>query len=129
VPIRWEIVTHLAGGFAFSLLVFRWMEQWMEKKFTKKTCFVLIGIFLAATGLGAIVEISEFVGYLFAGEGEGAFQFGPGDGVAGKEGTELIDALGGGWINEGWDFIYNTIGILVGIILMSTSRATKWQSQ
>jgi hypothetical protein len=122
VPIRWEIVTHLAGGFAFSLLIFRWMEQWMDSKFTKKTWLVLIGIFLAATGIGAVVEISEFVGYLVAGEGEGAFQFGPGDGVAGLEGTELIDALGGGWINEGWDFIFNTIGILAGIVMMIVIR-------
>lgn len=97
----------------------------MEKKFTKKTFFVLIGIFLAATGIGAVVEISEFVGYLFAGEGEGAFQFGPGDGVAGLKGTEFIDAIGGGWINEGWDFIYNTIGILVGIGIMLAIRATR----
>jgi len=128
VPIRWEIVTHLAGGFAFSLLIFRWMEQWLEKKFTKKTWLVIIGIFLAATGIGAVVELSEFVGYLFAGEGEGAFQFGPGDGVAGKEGTELIDALGGGWINEGWDFVFNTGGILVGMVIMAIIRSARKES-
>ncbi len=122
VPIRWEIVTHVAGGFAFSLLLFRWMEQWMEAKFCKKNLLIIFGIFLAATGVGAVVEMSEFVGYLSLGFGEGAFMFGDGDGVAGKEGVELIDAIGGGWINEGWDFIFNTVGIIAGMATMGIIR-------
>ena len=125
VPIRWEIITHLAGGFAFSLLMFNWMQQWMENKFCKKNLLIIMAIFLAATGVGAVVEISEFVGYLSLGFGEGAFMFGPGDGLAGKVGSDLIDAIGGGWINEGWDFINNTIGIIIGMIIMGIIRKFK----
>lgn len=93
--------------------------------FTRKNLLLLMAVFLAATGVGAIVELSEFVGYLFAGQGEGAFMFGPGDGVAGLKGTDLIDALGGGWINEGWDFVYNTIGIIAGMAMMIVIRALR----
>jgi len=126
VPIPWERITHLIGALSFSLLFFRWMEQWMDVKFfTKKNLVLLLAVFLATTGVGAVVELSEFIGYLKLGTGEGAFMFGPGDGVAGLQGNELIDAIGGGWINEGWDFIFNTIGILVGMAIMITLRVIK----
>ena len=95
------------------------------KFFTKKNLVLLLAVFLATTGVGAVVELSEFIGYLKLGTGEGAFMFGPGDGVAGLQGNELIDAIGGGWINEGWDFIFNTIGIIVGMGIMITLRVIK----
>jgi len=127
VPVQWDHLTHFFGAFPYALLFFRWMEQWMDAKFfTKKNFLLLIAIFLAASGVGAMVELSEFIGYLQLGFGEGTFQFGPGDGLAGKEGSDLIDALGGGWINEGWDFIFNTIGILGGIVLMLFLRLRKF---
>ncbi len=121
--IQWDHVTHVFGALPYSLLFFNWMKQWMDDKFfTRKNLLLLLAVFLAATGVGAVVEMSEFAGYLLAGQGEGAFMFGPGDGVAGLEGTDLIDAIGGGWINEGWDFMFNTIGIIVGMGMMMTLR-------
>src|SRR5574342_1031246 len=126
VPIQWDHITHFFGALPYALLFFRWMEQWMDSRFfSKKNLLILMAIFLAATGVGAVVELSEFLGYLQLGTGEGAFQFGPGDGIEGKTGSDLIDTLGGGWINEGWDFVYNTIGILVGMAIMLILRATR----
>jgi len=128
IGIQWDHVTHFFGALPIALLFFRWMEQWMDMKlFTKKNLLILLAIFLAATGVGAVVELSEFVGYLTLGVGEGAFMFGPGDGVAGLEGNELIDAIGGGWINEGWDFVFNTIGIIVGMLIMFVVRIVNFK--
>jgi hypothetical protein len=126
VPIQWDHVSHFFGALPYALLFFRWMEQWMDTRFvSKKNLLILMAVFLAASGVGAVVELSEFVGYLQYGTGDGAFQFGPGDGLAGKEGSDLIDSLGGGWINEGWDFIYNTIGITIGMLIMIVLRLTR----
>ncbi len=123
LPIQWDHITHFFGAFPFALLFYRFFEQWMDAKvFTRKNLLLLLAVFVAATGVGAVVELSEFVGYLKLGFGEGAFQFGPGDGIAGLDGTDLIDALGGGWINEGWDFIFNTLGIIAGMALMLLTR-------
>lgn len=119
VPIQWDHITHFFGALPFALLFFKWMEQWMDVKlFTKRNLLLIAAVFLAATGVGAVVELSEFIGYLSLGFGDGALMFGPGDGVAGLQGTDLIDAIGGGWINEGWDFVYNTLGIITGILIM-----------
>ena len=119
VSIQWDHVTHFFGAFPYALVFYRFFSQWADAKwFTKKNIVLLLTVFLAATGVGAVVELSEFVGYLQLGFGEGVFQFGPGDGVAGLTGSDLVDAVGGGWINEGWDFVWNTIGILVGMALM-----------
>lgn len=119
VSIQWDHITHFFGALPFALLFFRWMEQWMTTTlFTRKNLLILIAIFMAATGVGAVVELSEFIGYLNLGFGDGAFMFGPGDGVIGLEGSDLIDSLGGGWINAGWDFTYNTLGIITGMIIM-----------
>lgn len=126
VPIQWDHITHFFGALPYALLFFRWMEQWMDVQFlTKKNLLLLMAVLLAATGIGAVNELSEFVGYLSLGFGEGAFMFGPGDGVAGLEGSDLIDAIGGGWINEGWDFVFNTIGIIAGMFIMIILRLTR----
>ncbi len=126
IPIQWDHVTHFFGAFPFALLFFRWMEQWMDAQIiTKKNIMFLITIFLAASGVGAMVELSEFLGYLKFGFGDGLFRFGPGDGLEGKTGSDLIESLGGGWINEGWDFIFNTTGIVFGMALMLFIRATR----
>ena len=125
VPIQWDHITHIFGALPYALLFFRFFEQWADVRwFSKKNLLLLLAVFLAATGVGAVVEMSEFVGYLSLGFGEGAFMFGPGDGIAGHSGSDLIDVIGGGWINEGWDFMYNTVGIIIGIIIMVIIRAT-----
>ncbi|PIN76320.1 hypothetical protein COV18_00205 [Candidatus Woesearchaeota archaeon CG10_big_fil_rev_8_21_14_0_10_37_12] len=125
VPIQWDHITHFFGTFPFALLFFRFAEQWKTKKwFTRKNLLLLIAVFIAATGIGAVVEMSEFIGYLTLGFGDGGLQFGPGDGLPDQN---IIDSIGGGWINTGWDFIYNTLGILFGMIIMIIILINKQQ--
>ena len=125
VPIQWDHITHIFGLFAFALLIFEYLEQWMDVRLlTLRNITLVIIIFLAASGVGAVIELSEFLGYLKYGFGEGAFAFGPGDGFEtfAKNNTDLIADLGGGWINTGWDLIFNTLGIIAGIALMLARR-------
>ena len=130
VPIPWERITHFFGVLPFALLFFRFFEQWMDvRMLTKRNMLLFAAVFLSATGVGALVELNEFVGYLSFGFGEGAFMFGPGDGVAGLAGSDLVDALGGGWINQGWDMITNTVGILVGMAIMIIIRLFNKKSE
>ncbi len=125
VPIQWDHITHFFGTLPFALLFFKWMSQWLDKGITKKNILIIMAVFFSAMGVGAIVELFEFIGYLALGFGDGVLMFGPGDGIAGLQGTDLIDAIGGGWINEGWDFVYNTIGIITGLAIMITIRIAK----
>lgn len=123
VPVQWDHITHFFGSLPFALLFFNFLSQWADAKwFTRKNFVILLAVFLAAFGVGAVVELSEFLGYLTLGFGEGAFMFGAGDSVAGFEGSDLIDAIGGGWINTGWDLIFNAIGILFGMGAMVLSK-------
>ncbi len=123
VPIQWDHITHFFGELPFGLLFFNFFSQWADVKwFTRKNLLILIAVFLAAFGVGAVVEMSEFLGYLNLGFGEGALMFGAGDSVAGMEGNSLIEAIGGGWINTGWDLIFNSLGILFGIAVMVISK-------
>jgi hypothetical protein len=119
VPIQWDHLTHFFGCLPFALLFFQFLKHKLNNKFfTVHNFLFFIIIFFAAMGVGALVELSEFWGYLSFGFGPGALMFGPGDGVIGKQGIELIDVLGGGWINKGWDMTFNLLGILVGMIVM-----------
>lgn len=124
LPIQWDHVTHFVGLFAFALLIFGFVEQWMDARvFSKKNVFLFILIFLAAQGVGAVIELSEFAGYLKWGFGEGAFAFGPGDGLPSAAHTDAIDNIGGGWINTGWDLIFNSLGILAAMLILVVRRA------
>jgi len=119
LPIQWAHITHFFGTLPFACMFYRFLDQWSDMKlFTKKNLAIIIAVFLCATGAGAIVELSEFAGYLTLGYGEGALMFGDGDGTQGLTGDALIQTIGGGWINMGWDLIFNTLGIITGIGIM-----------
>lgn len=123
VPIGWERVTHFIGSMAFALLFFNFFKhKWDVKLFTMKNMLMILIVFFAASGVGQLVEASEFWGYLAFGEGDGAFMFGHGDGIIGPNGQEILDVNGGGWINTGYDLSVNMIGILFGILLMSINQ-------
>lgn len=128
VPIQWDHVTHFLSIFAFTLMIFGYLGQWMDARLvTTRNVLLVVLVFFAASGVGALIELSEFLGYLKYGFGEGAFAFGPGDGFEtfAANNTDLIADLGGGWINTGWDLIWNTIGIALGILVMCARRAFK----
>ncbi len=122
IAIQWDHITHVFGAFAVALFFWACTSRWMDKKiFTKKNVVIYTLIFFAAFGAGALVELTEFLGYLKLGFGDhGTLFFGAGDAD-----TKLMNVVGGGWINEGWDFVYNTIGILTGMAMMFSLNLIK----
>lgn len=116
LPIQWDHITHFVGLIPWTLLFLNFASQFMTSKWlTKKNFLLFLVVIAAAMGVGAVIELFEFTGYLALGEGDGALQFGDGDGLPGD--TDAILALGGGWINMGWDLIYNSAGILTGLLI------------
>lgn len=125
LPVQWDHISHFFGLLPWSLLFFRFVEQWMNARiFSLRNFLLLLVVFASASGVGAVIELSEFVGFLQLGFGDGAFQFGTGDGLETLAGaTDKIDDIGGGWINTGWDLLFNTLGILIGMAIMIVIRA------
>ena len=114
ILIQYDHVTHLVGMFAVSIFLYNYLEK---KKLSKVTLILLV--FLATLGVGALIEQIEFTGYLSLGKGEGLFYFGgTGDtGVSGliEQNLQDIDELGGGFLNTMWDLMYNFFGAVIGI--------------
>jgi hypothetical protein len=123
IPISWERITHFFGILPMAMMFYQFASQFMDTKlFTRKNIFLIITIFFAATGVGALVEVGEFIGYLTLGHGEGALMFGPGDSIDGFGGSDVIDEIGGGWINASWDMIFNAFGAATAIAIMLLTR-------
>jgi len=126
--LQWDHVTHGFPLFAFTLFLFNFASQWMDNRiWTVKTWGVLLFVLLAALGIGAVIENIEFSGYLALGYGEGAlFLGGAGDGVPMTSAQmDVIDNLGGGYINTEIDLLWNALGAIVGLVLMSLIRFRK----
>ncbi len=121
LPIAWDHFTHVLPCFAFALFFFQFLSKYMDKRlFSTKTIFLIFIVILAASGIGVGIELFEFSGFLINGFGEGALAFGAGDACQGQlvSTIEEIDAYGGGWFNTMYDLIWNSIGVLLGVIIM-----------
>lgn len=113
--------THFFPLLAFALLFFQFLSRFMTRRlFAVKTLFLIVLVILAASGIGVIIELFEFSGFLVNGFGEGGLAFGAGDACQGQlvSTFEEIDAYGGGWFNTMYDLIWNSIGVLAGVFIM-----------
>ncbi|MBD3361244.1 hypothetical protein GF358_00470 [Candidatus Woesearchaeota archaeon] len=131
LPIAWDHVTHVLPCFAFAVFFFQYLSQFMPKQLLSvKSIFLILVVILAASGIGVIIELFEFSGFLIYGFGDGALAFGAGDACTGQlvSTFEEIDQYGGGWFNTMYDLIFNSIGVLSGVVLMSLFYVSK-QSQ
>ncbi len=98
--IPFDRIMHFTAGVALSLIFFHYFTT--SRIRTNFLATALLAI-LVATGLGSMMEIMEFVGYSFLGEGEGLLFYGTGD--------------FGEWNNSSWDMISNTLGAVLAIIV------------
>jgi len=125
IPLQWDHVTHGLPMFAFTALFYNFARPWMTERFwSTKTWSVLLIVLLAGLGVGSLVENLEFTGYLTLGEGEGALFFGgAGDGVPlTSSQEEVIQNLGGGYINTEMDLVWNLFGALAAVLVMSIAH-------
>ncbi len=122
VKLSWDHITHAIPLFTFTVLLYNFARQWMPARFwTAKTWGLMLLVLLSGLGIGAIVENIEFFGYLTVGAGEGGLFFGgAGDGqpVTSAQ-MDIIQDLGGGYINTELDLVWNGIGAVFAVILMS----------
>lgn len=127
--IKWDHITHFFGIMPFAMLFFNFFSKWMSKKHKAWSAFLVVIAFLSAMGIGALIEVAEFVGFLSLGYGEGVFYFGAGDSFSDNNAIDssehLLDKImliGGGWFNACWDLICNGIGAIAGILIMIFAR-------
>ncbi len=112
--IDYDHYTHFASGIALGLMIYHYLERYhsnMDYASIHKPAVIIITLFLVS-GLGNIVEVTEYAGYRFFGPGEGMFFFGYGDGVVSAENVP------GEWDNSMKDTIFNFLGGLFAVILM-----------
>ena len=120
IPLQWDHVTHAFPMFAFTLFFFQFMRPHLGKFWSSKTWGIFILVFLAGLGVGAVVENIEFAGFMALGFGEGAlFMGGLGDGFPENPDPETLKEFGGGYINTELDLIWNAIGALAAMFVMS----------
>ena len=96
--IPFDRLMHFTAGIALALIAY----DYISRRSSLKPTEVLVIAVLVAAGVGAIMEIIEFVGYSFLGAGEGLLFFGKGD--------------FGEWNNASWDLMNNLFGAIVGAI-------------
>jgi len=118
--IQYDHLTHFLGLFAVSIIFFNFLKKFFSENKINNILIMII-IFLAALGVGSLIEETEFLGFLKFGTGEGLLKFGGlGDTPLNDEMLRDIDIIGGGWINTMWDLTYNSLGALFGVIFMYT---------
>jgi hypothetical protein len=108
--LPFDRIMHFYAVFAISIAVFEFIDHCESEKCQRwwKIAFVTI---LVSIGIASLVEIMEFIGYSFLGEGEGILFYGTGD--------------FGEWNNTSWDLISNSLGAIAGTILVSLKRLKK----
>jgi len=90
--LPYDFYLHLAAGFAIGMIFF---EYFLEKKLPSRITLAV----LVTAGIGSLLEILEFTGYLVGGAGSGIFFYGTGD--------------YGDWANAIQDMFSNTVGALL----------------
>ncbi len=85
-----------------------------EKIFTFKNIFHFLTLFLLVSGIGVLIELGEYSGYVFLEDG-GYEVFGGGDYegiVVTDEVISSIEFHGGGWFDAMTDLVINSVAIL-----------------
>lgn len=104
--LPFDYIIHLASGIFLALVFYPYFKSTHKRKLTIITLTILISI-----GIGSLLEIIEFIGFSFLGEGEGILLYGKGD--------------WGEWNNVSWDLINNTIGALITSTILTIKNAIK----
>jgi uncharacterized membrane protein YjdF len=101
--IPFDLFLHFSAGFAISLILFdclkgQCLSTWHSALFA----------IMATAGLGSFLEIFEYLGFSYGGEGTGIFFYGAGD--------------FGEWANATKDMIANTLGATLSVALYTTLK-------
>ena len=102
---QYDNLTHFIGGIALGIFFINFFKKNIDGKL-----LIIFLALLSALGVGAVVEIIEYSGYLYLGQGDGFFYFG-GKGDLGRR-----NSITGAWANSSIDMVLNLVGGIIGII-------------
>jgi uncharacterized membrane protein YjdF len=114
IPLRWDVVTHLIGIFAASVVAYKMIYE----KFEKNPVMLFSIVILAALGVGVLIELIEFGGVLKVGLGEGVLGRGDGD-------LRLPFWMSADYLDTLIDQIINFSGALLGFVFSRFWYKTK----
>lgn len=101
---HYDWIVHFFATFCYSVALGAMSYEYLRKGL--KSCFIVFIILLFfMSGLGALNESIEFVGYELFGYGKGFLEFGDGD----------ASPNAGPWQNASMDMVNNIIGAAIGI--------------
>lgn len=109
IYFSYDRLTHFFGGFSLSFMFLNYFKIYFNKSKQNNLILIICSI-LIVLGIGSIIEIIEYLGYIILGQGEGFFYFG-GTGDLGVNQNQLS-----AWINSSFDMIFNLLGTLFGLV-------------
>jgi uncharacterized membrane protein YjdF len=118
--IGYDNIVHFFSSTAAAYVSFNFIarklhirrNQKVEETVVDEHKVILIMLVIALVAMfGVIVEVIEFSGFLYLGEGEGIFFVGPGDSNRGG------DSIQGQYIDTMSDIVVNTMGSILGVVL------------
>ncbi len=99
---KFDALIHGFGGFVAALIFFQLIKNNLKGHYFRTAIFIIT--ILAALGAGSIIEVVEYGGKIFLGEGDGLFFYGVGD--------------YGDWGNAIQDMVFNGVGAAFFILLL-----------
>ncbi len=102
--IQFDMIMHFVAGFCIAIIVFQFLTNCEGIGCSSIIKIIFLSVFVTA-GLGTVLEITEYFGYVNLPPGEGILHFGTGD--------------AGEWTDSTWDMICNLVGAVIASILMA----------
>lgn len=123
IPVPWDYVTHSVTFIGVSLLFFNFQKTRINNKkiFCFRNIFLFITLFLAAGGVGVLIELAEYTGYAVLGVEEGALLFGGGDFDKIAVSSDIITEMemhGGGWYDSMEDLLINSYTSFLTLLIL-----------
>lgn len=109
LPFEWDLWTHGFGLFAYSIMFYNYFKQYFTSE-KKRNALILLLVIFSTLGIGAIIEMVEFSGYLYFGKGEGFLLYGAGD-------AQPDSGPSADYVDSMYDLFYNSAGALIGVLV------------
>jgi len=106
--LPFDRIMHFTAVAAIAAIFYQYLYHTESKKNKLKISILSV---LIAIGIASLMEIIEFVGYSFLGQGEGILFYGTGD--------------LGEWNNLSWDLISNTLGAITATLVLTLNYSKR----
>ncbi len=127
VPIPWDYLTHIISFIGLSCLFFNFYKRLLDDKkiMTFQNISLFVMLFLAVGGVGVLIELSEYSGYIIFGAQNGALLFGGGDFAGININSDVVSEMemhGGGWLDAMDDLLINSYATIASLVILSMNH-------